>query len=37
MVLADVMGFHGRRCFESTVPRRALFMNFRYLDAKLVY
>ena len=33
MVLANVMGFHGRARFENTEPRRALFLNFRYLDA----
>lgn len=37
MVLANVMGFHGRGRFDSTEPRRALFLNFRYLDAKLIY
>lgn len=37
MVLANVMGFHGRRRFDSTEPRRVLFLNFRYLDARLVY
>lgn len=37
MVLANVMGFHGRHRFDSTEPRRALFLNFRYLDAKLIY
>lgn len=37
MVVANVMGFHGRHQFHSTQPRRVLFLNFRYLDAKLFY
>ncbi len=37
MVLANVMEFHGRQRFDSIVRRRALFLNFRYPDARTFY
>jgi hypothetical protein len=37
LILANVMGFHKRGRFNSTRPRRILYLNFRYIDSGLTY